>query len=220
MPFQTLLFDLDGTVTDSALGVTRSFAYALDCFGIREDPANLFKVVGPPLHVSFMEFYGFSKEDAFRAVDKYREYYREKGIFECRLYDGVRELLTALKASGKELLIASSKPEYFVKQILENFGIADLFDFAAGSLLDGGRTDKAEVVDYALSHARGKIGGTVMIGDRCFDVEGGHAEGLPVIGVTWGYGSRQELKEAGADFLADSPDELANLLMTDKQKGL
>ncbi|MGM9680991.1 MAG: HAD hydrolase-like protein [Eubacteriales bacterium] len=215
MPFQTLLFDLDGTVTDSALGVTRSFAYALDSFGIREDPANLFKVVGPPLHVSFMEFYGFSKEDAFRAVDKYREYYREKGIYECRLYDGIRELLAKLKASGRELLIASSKPEFFVKQILENFGIAGEFDFVAGSLLDGSRTDKAEVVDYALSHAKGGIGGTVMIGDRCFDVDGGHAKGLPVIGVSWGYGSRRELADAGAEYIVDSPEELFALLMSD-----
>ncbi|MGM9636463.1 MAG: HAD hydrolase-like protein [Eubacteriales bacterium] len=213
MPFQTLLFDLDGTVTDSAPGVTRSFAYALDAYGIHADPSELFKVVGPPLHVSFMEFYGFSREEAFRAVDKYREYYRVKGIYECRVYDGIRELLAKLKASGRELLIASSKPEFFVKQILDNFGITENFDFVAGSLLDGSRTDKAEVVDYALSHAKGKIGGTVMIGDRCFDVEGGHAKGLPVIGVTWGYGSRQELSDSGAEFIVDTPDELCNLLL-------
>lgn len=213
MPFQTLLFDLDGTVTDSALGVTRSFAYALDAYGIHVDPSELFKVVGPPLHVSFMDFYGFSRADAFRAVDKYREYYREKGIYECRVYDGVWELFAKLKASGRELLIASSKPEFFVKQILDNFGITEFFDFVAGSLLDGSRSDKAEVVDYALSHAKGKIEKTVMIGDRCFDVEGGHAKGLPVIGVTWGYGSRQELTDSGAEFIVDTPDELCDLLL-------
>lgn len=216
MPFQTLLFDLDGTVTDSAPGVTRSFAYALDAYGIHVDPSELYKVVGPPLHVSFMEFYGFSREDAFRAVDKYREYYREKGIYECRLYDGIRELLAKLKASGRELLIASSKPEFFVRQILDNFGIAEHFDFVVGSLLDGGRTDKAEVVDYALSHAKGKIDETVMIGDRRFDVDGGHAKGLPVIGVSWGYGSRQELADSGAEFIVDTPDELLYLLLPRK----
>lgn len=213
MNFHTILFDLDGTITDSAPGVTNSFAYALAAYGIHADPADLRMVVGPPLHESFIRFFGFSEEEAFRAVEKYREYYRDRGIFENRVYDGIPELLSALSGTGKRLLIASSKPLIFVEKVLDHFGIQGFFKHICGSELDGRRTDKAEVIDWALSLIGGSTDGVLMVGDRSFDVIGGHAAGLHVVGALWGYGDREELAEA--DYIAESPAELQKMLLSD-----
>ena len=142
-----LLFDLDGTLTDSGKGIMNSVSYALEKFNIREtDPKRLRRFVGPPLKESFLNFYGFSEEEGERAVAAYREYFTEKGIKENKLYPGIREGLTALKGKGFRLGIASSKPEVFVEQIARDFQITEYFDVMAGSLLDGGRTDKAQVL--------------------------------------------------------------------------
>ncbi len=211
MNFHTILFDLDGTITDSAPGVTNSFAYALAAYGIHADPADLNRVVGPPLHESFIRFFGFSETEAFAAVEKYREYYRDTGIFENRVYDGIPELLNALSGAGKRLLVASSKPLVFVEKVLDHFGIRAPFEYVCGSELDGRRTDKAEVIDWALSLIGGGADGVLMVGDRDFDVIGGHAVGLPVVGALWGYGDREEL--ADADYLAESPADLQKMLL-------
>lgn len=213
MNAQNILFDLDGTLTDSAIGVTKAFSYALASYGIQAAPDDLTMVVGPPLHQSFIDFFGFSEAEAYRAVDKYREYYRDTGIFENRVYPGIPKLLSDLAAAGKTLLVASSKPLVFVERVLEHFDIRSPFSHVCGSELDGRRTDKAEVVEWALSLCGGSGADTLLVGDRSFDVIGGHALGLPVIGVLWGYGDRAELTKSGANALAESPEDVRRLIL-------
>ena len=150
--YKNILFDLDGTLTDPGVGITNSVAHALRKYGITvDDNRELFKFIGPPLHESFEAYYGFSKDEAFTAVEYYREYYRDRGIFENLLYDGIPDLLKFLHSRGHILAVATSKPEIFAKQILDHFTLGKYFTCITGSNLDGTRTKKAEVIDYALS---------------------------------------------------------------------
>lgn len=211
---KTVLFDLDGTLTDPEEGIVNSIVYALGFLGIKEtDRASLRRFIGPPLKRAFMGEYGMSDSEAAFALQKYREYFSERGIFENRLYDGIGSFLAALKEEGKTVALATSKPTVFAEKILSHFGLSRYFDRTAGSELDGTRSDKAEVI----SHALGLLGnpdrrGAVMVGDRLHDVEGAKKEGLYSIGVLYGFGSRAELTGAGADALAESVDELLSLL--------
>lgn len=208
--YQNLLFDLDGTLTDPGIGITNSVAYALEKYGIKtNDRTQLYKFIGPPLQDSFERFYGFSKEDAKMAVQYYREYYKETGIFENKLYDGMEHLLQSLCEAGKKLFVATSKPEAFAVQILEYFSVNQYFTYIAGSNMDGTRSKKEEVIVYALK--AGKIqdlSSAVMVGDREYDVTGAKKAGIASIGVLFGYGSRKELEAAGADALAESPKDI------------
>lgn len=215
MNFQTILFDLDGTLTDPGIGITNSVMYALDKFGISVgDRSELYKFIGPPLWESFKRFYGFSEEQSKRAVEYYREHYKVTGIFENAVYDGISELLTTLKASGKTLLVATSKPEIFAKQVLEHFDLSEYFTFIAGSELDGTRVNKVEVIRYALySCGITDLATTVMIGDREHDILGAQKAGIAAIGVLFGYGSRLEHEEAGADFVAETVADIQNILL-------
>ena len=206
--FDTVLFDLDGTLTESGIGITRSVAYALRKRGIEEtDQAQLDKFVGPPLIDAFMQYYGFPREEAVRAVEDYREYYAVKGIFENRVYDGVEAMLQALKEVGKTCVLATSKPEHFAVQILDYFGLARYFDCVAGATMDEKRTNKADVIAYALEKANAP-GKAVMVGDRKHDILGAKAHGLESIGVLYGYGSREELETAGATYIAETAEEI------------
>lgn len=212
---QYLLFDLDGTVTDSQLGITRSAAYALERFGIHvDDPASLTFFVGPPLHDTFMQKYGFSDEDATKAVSVYREYYRDKGIFENEVYPGIPELLRDLKGSGRTVILATSKPAVFARRILDYFSLSQYFDFLSGCELDGTRSKKDEVIEYALELAgitdRSQC---VMIGDREHDIIGAEKTSLASLGVLYGYGDRAELEAAGADIIAKDVTELRSILL-------
>ena len=203
-----VLFDLDGTLTESGIGITRSVAHSLRKFGIEEtDQARLDRFVGPPLIDSYMRYYGFSREQAVLAVEYYREYYAVTGIFENRVYDGVETMLRTLKDAGKVCVLATSKPEHYAVQILEHFGLSSYFSCIAGATMDEKRTNKADVIAYALEKA-GKTGGAVMVGDRKHDMEGARANGLPSIGVLYGYGSREELEAAGATYLAETAEEI------------
>ena len=210
-----ILFDLDGTLTDPAEGITNSVRYALRKHGITvNDPSALYPFIGPPLIDSFMRFYGFPKSEAVRAVDDYREYYADRGIWENKLYDGIPELLAALRNAGRTVCMATSKPEVFARKIAKHFQIDGYFHFIAGSLMDETRTKKADVISYALqSLGRTMPDGAIMVGDRSYDVLGAHEVGLNCIGVTYGYGSAEELTSAGADALADSPQALRKLLL-------
>ncbi len=212
---QILLFDLDGTITDSQLGITRSAAYALARFGIHiEDPSTLKFFVGPPLHDSFVEHYGFSAEEASRAVDTYREYYREKGIFENEVYPGVPEMLQRLKENGRRIIMATSKPTVFARRILEHFSLDGYFSYVSGAELSGVRNNKDEVIGYALEQCgitdRSQC---VMVGDRKHDIIGAKKTGLASVGVLYGYGDRPELETAGADRIAEDVDELVDILL-------
>ena len=215
MKFTTILFDLDGTLTDPFEGITNSVAYALKKMGITP-PKNseLKKFIGPPLAESFEKFYGFSKEESYKAVDIYREYFAPKGIFENTIFKGIPEMLASLKNAEKRLALATSKPTVFAEKILKHFNIDKYFDVVVGSNLDGSMTDKAEVVAAALK-GLGAVepSTTVMVGDRSHDIIGGIKNGICTVGVTFGYGTKEELEQFHADYIADSVDELKNILL-------
>ncbi len=204
------LFDLDGTLTDPEEGITRSVAHALAHFGIEvSDLRSLRKFIGPPLKDSFMEFYGFSEADALTAIDKYRERFSTVGIFENRLYPGMESVLSRLCGDGLTLAVASSKPEIYVKQIVEHFGLSRFFAAVCGSELDGRRTDKAEVISYALAALSSPpAADCIMVGDRKHDIVGAKKNSLRSVGVLYGFGSRDELLHAGADRLAESVSDV------------
>lgn len=212
--YNTVLFDLDGTISDSGEGITNSVKYSLKKFGIIEaDYEKLKKFVGPPLYASYEKYYGFSHEEAIKAVEYYREYYNAGGIFELRIYDGIIDLLKYLKESGKKVILATSKPEIYAEKIAEHFGFSQYFDNISGALLDGSRIEKADIITYALNRVgESDIGKCIMIGDRSFDVLGAKAFGMDSIGVTWGYGTREELEESGATYIADNAEEIRVIL--------
>ncbi len=217
-----LLFDLDGTLTDPKVGITTCVQYALKEFGIEEpDLDKLEPFIGPPLKDSFMEFYGFSEEDAQKAVEKYRERFSEIGIYENDVYEGIPQMLRLLQSRGMYLAVASSKPTEFVERILEHFDLRRYFKVVVGSEMDGTRVNKDEVVLEALNQlfsykpiAYDKV---YMIGDRKFDVLGAKEIGVESVGVTYGYGSMEELKEAHADYIVRSVEELRSLLMREAE---
>lgn len=213
-----LLFDLDGTLTDPKIGITTCVQYALHSFGIEEpDLDKLEPFIGPPLRDSFMEFYGFTAEQAEEAVAKYRERFQNTGIFENEVYAGIPEMLKNLQSKGYFLALASSKPQIYVERILEHFDLKKYFAVVVGSELDGTRETKDQVVQETL-HQLFKENPiepdqVYMIGDRKFDVEGARALGVESVGVTYGYGSKEELKEAKADYIVQSVEELEKFLL-------
>ncbi|MCK4021618.1 HAD family hydrolase [Streptococcus suis] len=213
--YQTILFDLDGTLTDSGQGILNSVAYALEKMGIEEpDTANLNRFIGPPLYESFSRFYQLNPEDTQSAVDAFRVYFKEKGMFENQLYPGIIPLLEELRTAGKTLVIATSKPEIFAKQILEHFGISHYFDVIAGASLDSSRISKADVIGYAINQLEAFPKHAVMIGDREHDIEGARMHQLPAIGVLYGYGNKQEFEKAGATMIVETVQDLKRVLLT------
>jgi len=211
------LFDLDGTLIASKVGITKSVSYALDSFGIHvSDLDDLTKFVGPPLRDSFQEFYNFTEAQAEKAVSKFREYYSETGIFENTLYNGIIDVLDRLKKEMVMLVIATSKTTVYAERIAGHFGFRQYFDLIVGCEFDGTRSRKSEVINHILNKIdpeRKKS--TVMIGDKEHDIIGGWEAGIDSIGVTWGYGSRSELEKAGATWIVDKPDELYRCIMSE-----
>ena len=208
--YKYLLFDLDGTLTDPAEGITNSVAYALNKFGIVvADKRTLYKFIGPPLVDAFAEYYGFSKEDSEKATAFYRETFRVKGLYENRAYDGVPEMLEELNHKGRKLIIATSKPEEFTMKILKHFDLLKYFDFVAAATFDATRNSKDKVIAYALENLgikdRSEV---VMIGDRHHDIDGAKDNGIDSIGVLWGFGSREELETAGVTHIAENIREI------------
>lgn len=212
--YSIILFDLDGTLTDSSQGIINSIIYALEKYDINDyDMTLLRKFLGPPLHESFEKFMGFDKEKSLQAVKLYREYFSLKGLLENEVYGGIIDLLQKLKENGKTLIVATSKPQPFTDKIMEHFDLAKYFDFIAGSNMDTTRSKKAEVIEYALSECNIKDKSkVVMIGDRAEDMIGAHSVGIDSIGVEYGYGTFDELKNAGATYIVKTVDELENLL--------
>lgn len=215
MKYETILFDLDGTLTNPGVGITKSVEYALNRYGITvEDRKTLEPFIGPPLIDSFMKYYGFSKEQAVEAVEIYREYFRAKGLYENEVYPGIPELLQALKSAGKTLLIASSKPEEFVLGILEHFDLLQYFDAVGGAAMDETRTKKEEVLEYILKKAKvTDRSRCILVGDRKFDVNGAHETGMDALAVTYGFGSLEELTAAKPEYTAHTPKEIATILL-------
>ncbi len=218
MSYKTVLFDLDGTITDPALGITKSVAYALDAYGYKRGSLDSLKsFIGPPLKEQLSLYTGTDSKTGEKLLQKYREYYSVTGIYENRVYDGIEDMLKLLKSRGIKIALATSKPEKFANMILQHFGLDKYFDLCAGATLDSSRVKKADVIQYALDtlgipHTDKSI---IMVGDRHHDVEGAHECKLPCIGVTFGYGSLQELTESGADYIANSVEELTEYLIKD-----
>ncbi len=207
---RNILFDLDGTLTDPGPGIKNSIRYALkkeQLPPLPEETLNAF--IGPPLIDSFMKYCGASAEEARHLTDVYREYFREKGLYENTVYPGIPEVLQKLKERGFRLYLATSKPEPFAKIILEHFGLAGLFTFIGGATMEETRTKKDEVIQYVLEENRLIKEECLMVGDRSYDIDGAHQCGLCAIGVLYGYGTIQELKDAEA--WAQNPEELLDI---------
>lgn len=210
-----LLFDLDGTLTNPKEGITKSVQYALKAYGIEVPDRNeLLKFIGPPLRESFKKYYGFSTEDANLAVEKYREYFLEFGIYENTMYDGIDILLEKLTVSERIVILATSKPTVQAEAVLRHFNLLRYFTFISGAELDGRRSEKWEVITYALENHKAFLpGDAVMIGDREHDIIGARKTGLMSIGVTYGYGGYDELSGAGADVIVSSVEALHKFLL-------
>ena len=215
MRYKYILFDLDGTLTDPKIGITTAVAYALNKMGHYEvNLEELTKFIGPPLREAFIEYYNFSEKEAKQAIEYYREYFIDRGIYENEIYSGIKELLDELKKSDRILVVATSKPTIFAETIINYFDLTKYFSSVVGSNLDGTRSKKAEVIEAALE--RNGITDkeeVVMIGDRKHDIIGAKHVGIHSIGVGYGYGTNNELEEAGADFIAAKVEDLRILLM-------
>ena len=209
-----LLFDLDGTLTDPALGITRSVQYALKAFGVEEnDQQKLLSYIGPPLLDSF-KGYGMNEEQAREALRVYRVYFADVGLYENEVYAGIPAFLRDARRAGYGLIMATSKPEMYACRLMQHFGLTEYFACIAGSDMAETRADKAAVIRYALTRVGiTDVSQTVMIGDRKYDVEGARAFGMPSVAVTYGYGSREELEAAGADRIVDSVRQLRDIFL-------
>ena len=210
-----ILFDLDGTLTDPAPGITNSILHALSKMG-RELPEreSLYRFIGPPLVPAFQEFLGMTEDEAQRALLFYREYFSVTGLFENRVYDGIAEALKTLRSAGCTLVLATSKPEVFAARILEHFGLAEDFTLICGASMDESRNTKDAVIGYALETlGHPAIDRVIMVGDRHHDVHGAAKFGIPTVGVLWGYGSQDELTDAGAVQTVSDVAQMTAVLM-------
>lgn len=217
--YEYLLWDLDGTLTDPAVGITTAAQLALRRSGIEvEDRNTLCKFIGPPLMDSFRDFYGFTDEEAARACGYFREYYNVQGLFENEMYEGIDLLLDRLSEAGYKLYVATSKPEPIAIQVLEHFDLARRFNFIGADTFDHLRPTKTTVIEYVLEQCglADKRSRVVMIGDRKHDVIGAREAGIDSIGVLYGYGSAEEMREYGATCTASDVASLGNLLLADE----
>ena len=210
-----IFFDLDGTLTDPAMGITNSILYALEKMG-RDLPTreSLYRFIGPPLVPAFREFLSMTEEEANRALTLYREYFSVHGLFENTPYDGIGDALARLKEAGCTMVLATSKPEKFALRILDHFDLAQYFTLICGASMDEKRNTKDAVIGYALDKlGNPDVSRIVMVGDRHHDAEGAAVFGIPTVGVLWGYGSRDELEQAGAETVVSDMAEMVEVLL-------
>ncbi len=212
-PYPNIIFDLDGTLTDSADGVTASISYALKKMGLKVKNEDLISFIGPPLQSSFIKICGFTEKEMLDAVTHFRDYYREKGIYINKLYPGVTKLLDNLYSNEIKIYLATSKATFFAETILKHFKIDHYFTFIAGATLDGSRVEKKEVLSYLIANNSNiHHKNAVMVGDRKHDIIGAQAFGLNSIAVTYGYGSIQELSLENPEHIVHSVPELEKVL--------
>jgi phosphoglycolate phosphatase len=210
---KAILFDLDGTLVDSAEGITKSARYALEHFGIEEDEENLLKFIGPPIVESLKNRYGFSEEKAQEGVAVYRERYNSIGLYECNLYPDVETCIRILKARGYRVGMASSKPEETCRRILDHFSILQIFDEVVGATFDGRINSKEQVLNEVLRRWDDlKADEMCLIGDTIFDVEGANEVGMPCVAVSFGFGDMDEMKAAGIIGSCDAMLALPDLM--------
>ncbi|WP_314588485.1 HAD family hydrolase [Paenibacillus terrigena] len=212
LKYQTILLDLDGTLTDPKLGITKSVQYALRNFDIHvENLDELVPFIGPPLANSFIEVYHFDADQAKQAVDYYREYFKDTGIYENDVYPGIRDLLTMLREQGRRLIVATSKPTVFAKRVIAHFELDKYFDDVCGSNLDGTMSDKAEIIQSILDRYQVEKDQVIMIGDRKHDIIGAHKNDIASIGVEYGYGSNEEIAQVEPTFITKTVHDLIQL---------
>ena len=217
MAFDTILFDLDGTLTDSGPGIINGVLRAVEEMGLPRRERDFYRrFIGPPLQWSFMTYCGLDQAGAQEAIRRYRAYYSETGIWENAPYPGVAALLSALKGAGKTLAVATSKPEVMALRVLERFDLMPYFTCVAGASLDEAADQKAQAIRRCLAACPGRA---VMVGDRSHDVRGAQVNHIPAIGVLYGYGSREEFQQAGADAVAEDLGELQALLLSGRELG-
>lgn len=212
MGYSIAVFDLDGTITDSGTGIMNAIRYAIEKKKFAEPPEKVMRsFIGPPLREQFQSVFGLDESESREMVELYRVYYEDRGIFENRVYDGVPEMLETLKNKGVTVLMATSKPEKYANVIAEHFGLLRYFDFIGGACMDGTRTAKDEVIGYVIEAcgiSEEERKQAVMIGDRRHDILGAKKTGLHSMGVLYGYGSREELEEAGAEEIVCLPCDI------------
>jgi len=209
-----ILFDFDGTIADTSEGIYRGFDYVRDKMGGKQLPrSEYYRMIGPPLTYSFKEIFCFPDNKIEEAMKEYRAYYEKHGLFECTMYEGMKELFETLYDSGKKLYVATSKPEVFAKTLLKHFGIDKYFTDCAGSDMEERKAGKSEIIARLLAKYNIDTKNAVMVGDRMYDVEGAKKVGLDCIGVLFGFGSKEELLKAGAVAVAEKPCDVAKLVL-------
>jgi len=215
MPYRLCLFDIDGTLTDPKPGIVGAYQYALGLFGVREEPEQLTKFIGPPLREVFRDFYNFTEPDVEKAVAGFREYYAKAGLYENSVYPGIPETLQALADDGRVLAVATNKTKVVAEFTLKHFGLDSYFAFVSGDKFDGSlsKNGKRDIIRVALDALDpGREIAAVMIGDRKHDITGAAGNGIDSIGITWGYGPQAELADAGATWIVKSQEELLSLI--------
>lgn len=213
--FKCVLLDLDGTLFDTSEGIMECYKMGLEHFGIFvKDDRELRKVIGPSLYISYRDFYGLDEDQVKEAVRIYREHYNGGGIYKCRLYDGMENVLKSLKLNDFTVCVATSKPQVMAEKILNYFGLTEYLDTICGAELDGSRSDKIELINTALKQVgftdKNKV---VMVGDRFYDIKGAIGAGIHSIGVTYGFGTKEELIEGGAEYIVDAPEDILKIAM-------
>lgn len=218
--YKVILFDLDGTLSDPKVGITKSVQYALQKMNIIEpDIYKLECFIGPPLQVSFTEYYDFDEKNTQKAIELYRERFKEKGMFENELYSNIALLLKSLNEQQFTLVVATSKPTVFAEKILKYFNIDQYFELIVGSNLDGTRASKTEIIQYILDkYKEHTLGDFIMVGDRKHDIIGANNTGINSIGVTYGYGSFEELSHSNPTHIVKSVSQLKDILIGSKVK--
>ncbi|MEH7400450.1 MULTISPECIES: HAD family hydrolase [Bacillaceae] len=219
MTYNTILFDLDGTLTDPKVGILNSVKYALQKMN-KAIPieSELLKFIGPPIQQSFSEIFQFNEKELVNAVRFYREYFSQSGMIENNVYDGIRELLSELQKEKKRLYVATSKPTIFAREILIHFQLDEFFIQIVGSELDGTRIDKGEIIEY-IFEKNNELSkeDSVMVGDRFHDIKGAKIANIDSIGITYGYGTELELTNAGANAIINSVDQLKKMLLNERK---
>lgn len=209
-----ILFDLDGTITDSKEGILASVCFALDYFNIKEkEEETLQKFIGPPLVDAFMEYYHMSEEEANVALFKYREFYSEKGVYMLSMYEGIDILFQKLKETGQKIVLATSKPLFYAEQIVERIGIKNYFDDLCGATMDETMNKKEDIIRFIIEKNGYEKERILMVGDRNHDIKGAFYNDVEALGVLYGYGSYEELQKAGCKYFASSVQELSQKLL-------
>jgi len=212
MKYKHILFDLDGTLSESGTGIINSYEYTLKAYGIEHKREDLAEFVGPPLRDNLLKYLkeGHNVDDYIKT---YREYYSEHGIFENDMYPGIKNMLEKFSEEGYKLHVASSKATFYIEKVLKHFGIFEFFTSIGGDHMEGGRGEKIDIINYVLDMNNiADKSSVIMVGDRKYDILGAKECGVESIGVLFGYGSREELEEAGAAYIAESPQQIWEII--------